>query len=197
MKSSVMDQFAKMMEQARPINAPTLAKILSVNESMLTCKVSFADGRPTHERVLLESSPDAEFVRIPAVGSIVLVGFADNILTRAFIFKFSKLQKILMKTSGGKLEISISDSGYEIKTGKGVVSIGTFGTVIGSGTAEPMVKGATLSKWAASVDLAISSLLKWAGTGIAPGPTGGIAPLSGVEASEFASSTLSKENKVV
>jgi hypothetical protein len=197
MNASVMDQFAKMMEQARPINAPTLAKILSVNESMLTCKVSFADGRPTHERVLLESSPDAELVRIPAVGSIVLVGFADNILTRAFIFKFSKLQKILMKTSGGKLEIAISDSGYEIKTGKGVVSISTSGTVIGSGSAEPMVKGTSLSKWAASVDLAITSLLTWAGTGIAPGPTGGIAPLSGVVASQFDSSTLSKENKVV
>lgn len=45
--------------------------------------------------------------------------------------------------------------------------------------AEPFVKGNTLkTSWALNIDQALTILFAWAATGVAPGPTGGIAPLA-------------------
>ncbi|MCP4648822.1 MAG: hypothetical protein GY853_01900 [PVC group bacterium] len=58
---------------------------------------------------------------------------------------------------------------------------------------EPLVKGNTLKEWCESVDDALDAIIQWGGTGVAPGPGGGISPLSGATASEFDDEALSEE----
>jgi hypothetical protein len=52
---------------------------------------------------------------------------------------------------------------------------------LGEGT-KKMVLGESLQTWAQAKDAEIQALYAWAATGVAPGPTGGIAPFPGTPA---------------
>lgn len=70
--------------------------------------------------------------------------------------------------------------------GSYLIIVGTFAEIVnfsgeivlGAGTYK-MVLGEKLGEWAAKVDASIQALYAWGATGVAPGPTGGIAPFPG------------------
>jgi hypothetical protein len=190
------DTLLKLIKELYPLYPPAYGKILKVNEAEGICSVSFADGRPVNDRVFLQSILTPDFIIIPADGSEVITAFADNTLQRAFIVKVAKVKKIIWKTSpAGTTSIEISDTGINIENDKGRFVLANTGTILGQGT-EPMVKGQSLSAWAGTVDIAIQALITWAATGVAPGPAGGIAPLTGVQPTAFDPNILSQENKL-
>lgn len=67
---------------------------------------------------------------------------------------------------------------------------------LGEGTYK-MVLGDLLGTWAQAKDAEIAALYAWAATGVAPGPTGGIAPFPGTPAETmWADSNLSENHKL-
>jgi hypothetical protein len=190
------EHLLQLIKQLYPLYPPAHGKILKVNEAEGICSVSFADGRPVNDRVFLQSVLSPDFIVIPADGSEVITAFADNSQQRAFIIKVAKVKKIIWKTSpAGQTSFEMSDSGVTIENGNGRFVLSNTGTALGQGT-EPMVKGQSLSVWAGTVDTVLGALLVWAATGVAPGPAGGIAPLTGVQPSAFDPNILSQENKL-
>lgn len=190
------DPLLRLIKELYPLNPPANGKILKVDEAQGICTVSFADGRPVNDKVFLQSVLTPDFILIPADGSEVITAFTDNSLQRAFIIKVAKVKKIIWKTSpAGETSFEMSDTGVTIENGDGRFVLSNTGTVLGQGT-EPMVKGQSLSSWAATVDTALALIIAWGATGVAPGPTGGIAPLAGVQASAFDPNILSQENKL-
>ena len=190
------DELSNLLKEIYPLHPPTMGKIIKVNENGGICSVSFADGRPVNDKVFLQSILTPDFVIIPAIGSEVIAAFLDNSQERAFIVKVAKVQKIKWKTSPMKTTtIEISDAGIEIENGKGKIKLAEDGTMIGEGS-EPMVKGQSLSIWAASVDAAIKAIIIWGATAAGIGPSGGIAPLQGATPPAFDQNILSKENKL-
>ena len=67
---------------------------------------------------------------------------------------------------------------------------------LGLGTYK-MVLGDPLATWAQAKDAEIAALYAWAATGVAPGPTGGIAPFPGTPAeTNWSSDNLSENHKL-
>lgn len=67
---------------------------------------------------------------------------------------------------------------------------------LGTG-ADKMVLGQPLATWAQKVDAALAALYAWGATGVAPGPTGGIAPFPGTPAAPvWSPSNLSQNHKL-
>jgi hypothetical protein len=67
---------------------------------------------------------------------------------------------------------------------------------LGTGS-KKMVLGDPLQTWAQAKDAEIAALYAWAKTGVAPGPTGGIAPFLGTPAeTNWSTSTLSENHKL-
>ena len=184
------------LEEHYPIHAPAQGKILKVSEPDGVCSVSFADGRPVSDKIALQSVLNPDILIIPADGSEVIVGYMDNSMNRGFLMKVARVKKVVWKTSPGKkMNIEMSDLGITIENNKGRFVLSEVGTNLGQGT-EPMVKGQSLSTWCAAVDAALTAIIAWGETGVAPGPAAGIAPLAGVQPSAFNQSILSQENKV-
>ena len=190
------NELSKLMAEICPLYPPTMGKVVKVNENVGVCSVSFADGRPVNDKVSLQSILNPDFMVIPDSGSEVIVAFIDNSQERAFLAKVAKVKKIKWVTSPGKkTTIEISDTGFIIETGKGKIKLSEDGTIIGEGS-ESMVKGQSLQEWAGKVDAALQAIITWGGTGVAPGPAGGITPLAGVKPTSFSPNILSKENKL-
>ena len=184
------------LKEHYPLHAPAQGKILKVSETEGVCSVSFADGRPVSDKIALQSVLNPDILIIPADGSEVIVGYMDNSLNRGFLMKVARVKKVTWKTSPAKkMSIEMSDTGITIESNKGRFILSETGALLGQGT-EPMVKGQSLSTWCAAVDAALTAIIAWGATGVAPGPTGGIAPLAGVQPSVFNQSILSQENKV-
>ncbi|MCL2154035.1 MAG: hypothetical protein FWH53_00065 [Leptospirales bacterium] len=190
------NELNKLIQEVSPVYSPTMGKVVKVNEDDGICTVSFADGRPVNDRVFLQSILTPDFIVIPAEGSEVIVAFIDNSQKRAFLIKVAKVKKIKWETSPDKkTTIEISDTGLIIENGKGKINLSEDGISIGEGS-EPMIKGQSLNQWAATVDAAIAAIITWGATGVAPGGSGGIAPLIGVTPTSFSPDILSKENKL-
>lgn len=62
------------------------------------------------------------------------------------------------------------------------------------GGGKKMLLGETVQTWAQSVDAALQALYTWGGTGVAPGPAGGIAPFPGTPALQSWDTTALSEN---
>jgi|GEM_PF-2468760 hypothetical protein len=188
--------FVAYLREHYPIHAPAQGKIFKVSESDGVCSVSFADGRPVNDRVTLQSILNPDILIIPADGSEVIVGYMDNSLNRSFLMKVARVKKVIWHTSPDKaMNIEMSDEGITIENNKGRFVLSDEGINIGQGT-EPMVKGQSLSTWCAAVDAALAAIIAWGATGVAPGSTGGIVPLAGVQPTAFNQNILSQENKV-
>lgn len=66
-------------------------------------------------------------------------------------------------------------------------------TKLGSGETK-MVRGAELQEFCEEVVSVLNSIIQWGATGVPPGPTGGIAPLTGVLPPEIPATLLSEKN---
>jgi len=175
------------------------AKILSVSTADKMARVVKTTDEDDDTRTVYNASLKAvvdgntEILIIPETDSIVLVAFAENSENQAVIIKCSKIKDIIINTLN---TLSVKVNGIDC------IRCSSSGTIIGEESdsppvsAEKMVKGDSLKTWCQNVDQILQTIITWAGTGVAPGPAGGIAPLAGVTASQFSNDILSGKNKV-
>ena len=179
---SLVDAIARAASK-REIYYISQAKVESVDESSRTARVSFTDGRPVKE-VRLCPTKDASSYFIPAVKSSVAVAFMENAENRGFICSYTKIDKVVF---------AIGDS-FSIENEKGKIALSKDGVSLGDGSHSQLL-GETVQTWAQDVDLKIQAILTWAATGVAPGPQGGINPLTGILPTSFPDGALSEVNK--
>lgn len=170
------------------------AIVLSVDEDNFHATVSLLDENEetvTYTARLRSCTVDEDkgFIIVPAEGSIVTVGFLDMDDKETIVIRESTVEKVILNCVTS-IEIKITDN----DTSKFLID--ENGIVFGENGSEPFVRGNELKTWAQDVDAKIQALLTWAGTGQAPGPSGGIAPLQGVNPPEFADTILSEEYKM-
>lgn len=194
--TSPLDAFKKLVELFAS-SQPAVGRIKkgTVDEKKGTCQI--VTGTAKINRVFLNVISNPDLLLIPDYDSYVVYTMAPGSNEQAYILACSKIRKIILKTSpAGTVTFDLSDSGVEVKAGaNGRVKIADAGTEIGT-SGQPQVRGTALQAWAQNVDTAIAALITWGATGQAPGPAGGIAPLTGVTPTTFASTILSSKNKV-
>ena len=133
----------------------------------------------------------------PAVGDIVLVITSRNNYEH-------ELQNRVTRSTGANL-IIVAVFSDEL-TRDAILNItktlnvgGNFNLTgdasLGAAT-KKMVLGESLAEWAQSVDAALQLIIAWGATGVAPGPTGGIAPLAGVTQPVWSNANLSTHHKL-
>lgn len=151
-----------------------------------------ADGKDTPEMPALA----ADAIK-PAVGDIVLIVTSRN--------NYDHELQNRVTTSAGANMIIVAVFSDEL-TRDAIINItedlnvgGNFNltgnATLGAGT-KKMVLGESLAEWAQSVDAALQLIIAWGANGVAPGPTGGIAPLAGVTQPVWSNANLSTHHKL-
>lgn len=172
------------MKSAMKFDALLQGVVESVNEGMMVARVSFP-GDTTVREVALSVTKEATSYFVPSVGSRVAVAYMEHKENRGVIVGWEKIDRMVLMP-GSEIFMELSNGKFKLTNS---------GIDLGEGTS-PMLLGDKVQEWAQSVDQALAALLQWATTGVAPGPTGGIAPLTGIEGSAFPDDALSQENKV-
>lgn len=169
----------------------------SVDEQKRTCEVQPSSGGPKINRVYLNVVGVGDLVVVPADNSHVLCVYSLEFRNQAYIVACSKVKKVLVKSNpAGVSSIEFSDAGVELKSGAdGRVKIAPAGTELGSG-AQKMVRGDELVAHLEAINEKLQEIGVWAASGVAPGPTGGIAPLVGFTVPTIPATVLSSKNKV-
>lgn len=181
--SSLVDAIAKAAAVKREIYYISQGKVETVDEKRKIARVSFSDGRPVKE-VRLSPTTDSTSYFVPAIKSSVAVAFMENQDNRGFICGWSKIDKVV---------VSVGES-FSIENKKGKIFLSADGVSLGAGSHSQLL-GEKVQTWAQDVDQKISALIIWAGTGVAPGPAGGIKPLVGLFPPVFPADSLSEVNK--
>ncbi len=127
---------------------------------------------PHYTRVDGTDAPDIEALSInglvPANNDVVFCAEGIN--------DFSQSIQMIFNDNGGAFPLIIASLAQLL-----VFSIAmqiTGNVKLGQG-GKKMLLGETVQTWAQAVDAALQALYSWGATGVAPGPTGGIAPFPG------------------
>ncbi|MDD5363622.1 MAG: hypothetical protein PHN88_15980 [Ignavibacteria bacterium] len=120
----------------------------------------------------------------PTVGDIVFLAEGIN--------DFEQSMQLIINKNGGAFPLIFASLASPIIF---KVDMQVIGKVkLGQGT-KKMVLGNDLQTWAQAKDAEIAALYAWAATGVAPGPTGGIAPFPGTPAeTNWNTATLSENH---
>ncbi len=115
---SLTENFKKMMDSSSPSRYIQTGIVVSSDETTGMCTVKFSKSDfPVNKKVMLGADNGSEILLLPMEGSKVVVGFDDNNLSRARVIAYSKIKKIIIKTSPlGNLTLDISDNDIKIKT---------------------------------------------------------------------------------
>lgn len=130
---------------------------------------------PQYSRVDGTDAPDIE--ALPVNGLEPEIG--DTVFCAEGINDFSQSMQMLFNDNGGAFPLIIASLAQML-----VYSIAmqiTGRVKLGQG-GKKMLLGDTVQTWAQAVDAALQALYAWGATGVAPGPTGGIAPFPGTPA---------------
>lgn len=119
----------------------------------------------------------------PVAGDIVLCAEGINPFDHSSVRSFDD--------NGGANPLIIATFAQLITTLCDVIVKGNM--TLGAGTYK-MVLGDPLATWAQGITAALQALYAWGATGVAPGPTGGIAPFPGIPAIPTWESTNLSEN---
>jgi hypothetical protein len=128
---------------------------------------------PQYTRVDGTDAPEIEALPVyglePETGDVVICAEGIN--------DFSQSMQMIFNDNGGAFPLIIAS--LEQVLVFSIVSAQIKGKVkLGEG-GKKMLLGETVQTWAQAIDAALSALYAWGATGVAPGPTGGIAPFSG------------------
>jgi hypothetical protein len=122
----------------------------------------------------------------PAIGDSVLILTMRNNLDFANVSRYFEANE-----ANGVIVGVVAASAFE--------NVGAF-TITGSlkvgDGSQKMVRGDDLQAFCEDVLDVLQQVVTWAGTGVAPGPTGGIAPLTGVVVPSFPADVLSETNSL-
>lgn len=139
------------------------------------------DGQPAPDIIALAANGIE-----PVAGDIVLCAESINPFDHSSVRSFDD--------NGGSNPLIIATFAELFTTLLDIVIKGK--TTLGTGT-DPMVLGNALATWAQAKDAEIAALYVWGATGVAPGPTGGIAPFPGTPAEvNWNANNLSENHKL-
>lgn len=128
---------------------------------------------PRYSRVDGTDAPPIE--ALPVTGLVPTIG--DTVFCAEGLNDFSQSMQMIFNDNGGAFPLIIASLAQILVYSltmlqiKGMVTLGEGG--------HPMLIGDAVQTWAQSIDAALTALYAWGATGVAPGPTGGIAPFPG------------------
>jgi hypothetical protein len=115
----------------------------------------------------------------------------DTVFCAEGLNDFSQSMQMIFNDNGGAFPLIIATLAQTIVY---AVAMQITGNVkLGEG-GKKMLLGETVQTWAQAVDSALQALYTWGATGVAPGPTGGIAPFSGSPALQSWDTAALSEN---
>lgn len=142
---------------------------------------------PLYTRIDGTPAPDIE--ALPINGLVPADG--DTVYCAEGINDFVPAMQLLINDNGGAYPIIFASLAPSLVYTPAIQFSGKI--MLGTGE-KKMVLGDPTQTWAQAVDAALSALYAWAATGVAPGPTGGIAPFPGTPALQAWQTTNLSEN---